>query len=255
MDWHPWENFKGLLGLDNGNEVVESTEGAFKDRLASPFYGYFVLSWLLVNWKIPYAAFFLDQSIIQQKTGLLRNEYVESLFPQSYSWTFMIYFIALPFVLTVLTFWVFPFITRFFFQKNIRNKIALQVIELKERNKVTKQKRDVVKEDTALLVSEAKRAKEFQKIAEDNPEIGWEREFKNFRSSRLYFLFKQIVDTVYSHNGYVQDGAFSLDREMLVYTDSNGLTRMVGINKIELTGKGKYFVKRYSEDKAGVKQD
>lgn len=43
-----------------GHEVSESVKEAVAERLYSPFYGYLLISWLIVNWDYVYRALFVD---------------------------------------------------------------------------------------------------------------------------------------------------------------------------------------------------
>lgn len=235
---------KDFLGIGGGNELIDSTKLALEDRIASPFYGYFLISWILINWKLIYVAFFIDQGILFEKTGLLRNQYLDSLaLPNIW-----IHFFIEPFLITILLFWVFPYATRIFFTKNIRNKITLKVIELRETSRSTKAKTELVQEETSLLKEEIEKAHEQKKAETETPEIIWDKEFKKFQSSKLFKEFNQIVDSIYEYQGYVTYDTFTINKDILVYADSNGLINLSSDNRrIELTKKGKHFLKKFSE--------
>ncbi|MFZ3043841.1 MAG: hypothetical protein WA058_01900 [Minisyncoccia bacterium] len=239
-------DIKKYLGIDSGNEILDSTENALRDRLTSPFYGYFIIAWLLVNWRIVYAAFFINQAILMQKTGLMRNEYLQSIIPSHSTLAWWLNFLLLPFILTCLAFWVFPVFTRRFFRKSISNKLVLKGIEIHEISKVTIAQTDLVQQKTTLLKEEAKKAKEEKETLESAPEIIWQKDFDIFAKTRYYKSFDSIINSVYQRNGISNN----IDKDLLVYADSNGVVEIKtlgGYNRVSFTPKGRFFLKKYSE--------
>ncbi len=136
-----WENIKSVLGASN--EFLDSAEIALNERITSPFYGYFVVAWLLFNWRLLYDAFFVDQEILYKKTGLLRSEYLNSLFPNPLSVEFVAHSLVFPLLLTILFFWIFPYGTRIFYRKSIKNQIELKIIELQETQKEKREEKNL----------------------------------------------------------------------------------------------------------------
>jgi hypothetical protein len=250
-----WINdFKDLVGVGESNEFYDSTQIALKDRVTSPFYGYFLISWILVNWKFIYIAFFIDQEILIKTTGLLRNEYLNNLVP-AFSPSFWLHFFIVPFTVTVLAFWVFPYVTRIFFRKNLRNHIALKVIELRETSRSTKAKTDLVQVETELIKKESKKARQEKKAEQETPEVVWEKEFEDFKKTLLYSKFDYIIQAVYEHNGDIlvpgqwneSSPVFHIPKDILAFSHTSDLVTMDKVKgKIELTPKGKFFVKKSS---------
>lgn len=222
-------------------ELIESTEIATKERLTSPFYGYFIISWFVTNWKIFYVALFIDQELIYKKYNLLRHDYISDyVFPTGT--TILKDYFLIPLLFTVLFFYVFPYISRSFFRKYLRNKKAMQVIELQENKKV-------IVQETKLLKEEGAKAKLEKKIEKETPEILWEKDFIKLKNEgRLYNKFRQIIDCVYEHKGHLEYGLTKLvDQDILVFSDTNELIIING-NSIKLTEKGKFFTKRYTNN-------
>ncbi|KKT74217.1 MAG: hypothetical protein UW71_C0031G0002 [Parcubacteria group bacterium GW2011_GWB1_44_7] len=91
----------------NGNEILGSIHEAIKERFFSPFYGTFIISWLIFHWKFVYTAFFVSEEKIWESAGLLKNDYLSETFFDFSSLHFYISWI-LPFVLTYLIIWRFP---------------------------------------------------------------------------------------------------------------------------------------------------
>lgn len=231
------------------NEFISSTQMALEERITSPFYGYFFVSWFLWNWQLFYVAFFLDQRNVFEKTGLLRNEYLISLFPDSYSFELLLHFFIGPLVLTVLFFWLFPYGTRLFFRKSIKNQKALRVIELQESQQETREEKSLVKAETALIKEKIEKAKEEKKAKDETPEVLWEEEFENlfvnnrFEFSKLEKLQNYAYTTMYLADSQIKEISFFHIAGLFEFADNKA--------KIILTNKGKFFLKRFVETKKG----
>lgn len=243
---------KDALGIGEDNDVYDSTRIALAERATSPFYGYFLISWLLINWQLVYAAFFIDQSILQDSLGLLRIEYLRELIPPSSGYVFWLHFFVFPFIVTIFAFWVFPYMTRVFYRKSINNQIQLKRIELQETSRATKEKTDLAKEETALIKQSVQKVRAEKKAKTDAPEVLWERDFQSFKTSPLYSKFDFIIRSIYERNGdiivesaFTGPPLFQIPKDILAYAHTNDLVTMDKIKgKIELTAKGKFFVKK-----------
>lgn len=246
------KEIKEILGA--GNEFVDSAELVLKERITSPFYGYFIAAWFLVNWRLLYDAFFVDQQLLYLKTGMIRSEYLNMLFPHPLSLEFFIYSIIWPLFLTLCFFWIFPFGTRAFYRKGIKNQIALKVIELQEMRAEKKEENELVKEEVNLLKNELDKAKQEKRAAVESPELLWDREYKNLKNKGLYKAFEGVYKLIYKFEGVVIDRNSFNDRnietEELAFAHTSGLVEYKpGSNNIvELTQKGKYFIKLYLQD-------
>jgi hypothetical protein len=232
---------KEILG--EKHDITESVREGLADRLSSPFYGYFLVSWFIVNWDFVYSAFFVDGKIIYEKTKLLKNEYLlQKILPVHYvSFEYWWAFLVLPLILTFVALWPMQFVTRLVYRKHIENKKAEEMIKA-----------------SALVVkaeAEVKQAK-IEKAAEEvSPKLIWKREFDEFKKHSLFSEFQKVIDCVYSNGGKIYNKyydedvhewfEFSLPQDMLVYADVNGLI-IKGENVITLTDKGREFVKTYT---------
>jgi hypothetical protein len=208
------EKTKQFLGISGANEFVISTEMALRDRVASPFYGYFFISWLLVNWRIIYSAFFIDQGVLLQRTGLLRNDYLEILIPRPYSWEYALEFFFGPLALSILALWIFPFGTRIFYRKYLENKKHLLLIELDVLKEKKSAENLLIQEETRALKSELEKSTIEKEVAETNPEILWEQEFQQLKLNTVEFWkLDRLRDKAYSDNGYI----YNNDRKDFAY--------------------------------------
>lgn len=239
------EKIKEITG--ENNEIVESTGLAINDRISSPFYGYFIISWLILNWKIPYSAFFIDQDIIFGIKNINRLDYISEMIPNLFSWVYLKSFIILPFLLTLFFFYIFPYVSRVFYTKDLKNKQRLELIKIS----LTKEKNE---KETSLLKQEEEKVKVKKRIEKDSPEILWRKEFEEFQKTTIFSKFDKIIESFYQHSGSISwsvwDNGFTRDdgieQDILVFADVNNLINLGG-NKLTLTDKGKFFVRLYND--------
>lgn len=248
-----WNKIKDLTNdiLGIRNEAAESLQEALKDRLISPFYGYFVISWFLVNWDYVYTAFFVKEDLIFQKTHLLRNEFIlQNILPQQHNYIWMMNFIVFPLLFTTIAIWIMPLLTNKFYAQHLVN------INRQEKTRMRALKKSTI-EETELIEEKVKKA-EIEKIAENvNPEINWERDFEKLKASKLYKKFHQITDSFYKFNAMLQVNKFSVDTDILIYADSHKLIELnedqYGNRTFLPTEKGKHFFKLFVEDPESFK--
>lgn len=249
-------SFKEFFGKEN--EFIESVDIAVQERITSPFYGYFIVSWIVLNWKIIYIAFFVNQEKIIEKTNLLRHEYLSSSFPLYLSWKHFWLFLIYPFVLTTLFFWLFPYITRFFYRKSLKNQKKLKIIEIQETRQQRKEEKKLIREETQLIKEKAEKQKEVKKVEKDNPEILWQQEFNEFIKHTSFNDLGKIKDIVYSNGGKIFKYNISGPNHRLISSDGLATSHLKGLillkgsgidETLELTEKGKFFIVKYIDHK------
>ena len=246
-----FENIKETLQqfFGKNNELLDSTNIAIEEKLVSPFYGYFITSFVIINWKLFYFALFIDQNIIFQKTGLLKNEFLNNISPQT-TLEHLLQFIFYPLIITIFFFWVSPYITRPFFKKNLRNQKELKFIQLELEKKE-------VKAEKELLSEEVLKKREERRAEKIDPEILWDKEYQTFKRSSYYEKFQDIITSLYTHGGHMSEGNhwesdyFEVDKNILAYADSHNLVEL-NKNIISLSDKGKFFVKKYIENQGEI---
>ncbi len=77
----------------------------------------------------------------------------------------------------------------------------------------------------------------------------WEIEYEKFEKTSSFLKFKQILDTIYKHQGFFKDEAFDepyADAGALAMADiHNIVTYGETKNHIKLTKKGRFFARMY----------
>lgn len=133
-------------------EFKKSVDGILSERLASPLYGTFIISWMLWNWKIIYLTIFISDSKIE---GTKIDYIVENY---SNHW----YLITGPAISTLLLLTIMPILTisaywlqLFFNDKRLKIKNAReknQLLTIEQSNAIRKEIRDKEKDFNDLLV-------------------------------------------------------------------------------------------------------
>lgn len=197
-----------------------------------------------------YTAFFVRGEDLFLRNHLLSNEYLFINIPSISTWSYWSHFLIYPFLATIFIFWVMPFITRPFFLKNIRNKKALKLIELIETREIKKEEKKLVIAEKDLIEEESRKAKQMKKTAVETPEVLWAIEYSEFEKKPLISEFSDVVKKVYKNDSEW----LVLSTAMKAFIDLNGLGSVENgyPNTVNLTLKGKFFVKKYLERNPGI---
>jgi hypothetical protein len=82
------------------DKIKETFDKLIYDRLSSPLYGTFILSWLVWNWKIVYLTIVIDQEIVGNKISYIESHYQN---PLLLLWA--------PLFSTIILIWLMPYAT------------------------------------------------------------------------------------------------------------------------------------------------
>jgi hypothetical protein len=242
-------------------EILDSIIDHYKARLSSPVYGIFAFWWITLHWEFFYTLLFVDQEAILQKTGLLKNEYLTREF---YSYQYIDFWIEffikvlISLILTALMIWVLPrkvilpVYSRI--QEDRAQKLEPQYAYQEKREEIRlrlERKKAAIKTEEANQAEQAAKvvAKEVE-IKKSDPTLQWGEEYKEFKKIPLFSYFREIIESLYEHNGYVDvPQKFRLDRDILAYADANELVDYdADEGTISIKPKGRYFVARYQTE-------
>ena len=234
------------------NEVVDSIEDICKKRLTSPLYGVFLISWIVCHWNFIFTMFFVSEDKIWEATKMLKIDYMSKTFRNYSDWKFYL-FGALPFLMTYLIIWHFP---KWFslpaYQKEEEYKTKKRKIKIKELNKLKELENTSKEKDIEKLTLEKKESQKKKEIEIIDPTINWKKEFLEFKNSIYYKDFDIILHSIYKKDGSISwynsyKNYDSIPQSILAYGHSNNLIEF-GPKQgfIQLTKKGKFFVKEFS---------
>ncbi len=123
-----------------------------KRRMEHPFWGSFIISWLLINWKIIYVTLSWSSVRIDDKI-----EYIEELFPFNSIINILFslgHLFAFPLITSFIAVWFIPILAREYLAKQVKNKkqddiILRQNLKIEEAN--LKAETETTKTNTRLL--------------------------------------------------------------------------------------------------------
>ena len=214
----------------------------FKDRLSNPFYGYLLIAWSVINWKIIYTTLFVSNESIIQKSNLLKTDYI-GLFVRDAGW---LYLAVLPAVSAVFLIWLAPYFTNLAHKAVYINKWKLVRIEEKEKQKFTSLRLETVEKEINV-----------QELYDKHPIVLWEKEFTEFKKNSLFSKFREIVEGYYDHGGKTESyepltetTVMIVNKTILAFAHANELITFSNGSHtyFELTDKGKYFVAQYTKE-------
>lgn len=242
--------------MTNMKQIIDSCEKVFRQKLSNSVYGNFVFFWVAFHWEFLFSIFALDDNKILEKTGFLKNEYLISKFFDFSDWYFYFSWI-MPFILTYFAIWYLQkWVIVPAFKKDEEIKTAKELIRISEEKKRQQGEKELVDVEVEKLEATERKVAIKRNMESQSPEIVWEAEYKILKNSGLYDEFNAVIECYYKWSGsLLVSNQFKLGKNMQAYIDSNDLAvfRIDGgignAPSIELTKKGKYFVKRFLEDR------
>jgi hypothetical protein len=231
-------------------EILDSVKDGLKGRLTNPAYGSYIIFWVILHWQFIFSVFSLDQNIVLQKTGLLKNEYLSQTFFNFHDWYF--YFSWLfPFILTWFVIWILPdLILLPAFEKDQEYELAKKKIRIIQEREVENEQTKLEQQNVKKLEAVVEKVTKEKEIKEIDPSLQWEEEYEEFKRTSFYNRFNLIITSIYDRYGAIywnnnSDG--SIPRDMLAYLDTHELATINREERnISLTEKGKFFVKKFT---------
>lgn len=230
------------------------------DRAKSRVYMTYILWVLIIFSPIVFIGLFVDQNILYQSKGLLRNEYIALNYINLREWWGWVYFVGGLFVagvMTRLTIWDFPrwFVNRAF-SKEIGYSIDRDITRMQKNQKLEDEKKKLANKELETTKTQAELVEQKEKLERKEGDA-WRRDYRRFSDTDAYKMFGMVKDCLYAHDGriIVKNGLgeriFELPSGIVAYLDSNSVA-IVKDGKISLTDKGKYFMKRYLDDSSNT---
>jgi len=223
------------------------------ERTRSRIYGVFAF-WLFIGFSpVVFTSLFVDQRLIYEKTGLLKNEYIRQEYLSVGNWQGVVYvFLVLVFALglTYLMIWQFPdwFVNKAY-EKEIEAHYVRENRRLDEKDRLENRRKSLA--DKQLRVVEKE-----QVVAQKEEELEWAKEYRDFKKSTIFKKFDWLTRAVFNHYGNTSttdeygNPDFKVPNDILAYAKGAELVDLdVSEGKIELTKKGNFFLKNYQLEK------
>lgn len=237
--------------------ILSSFSKWFSEKTSSPLYFTYIGFFIAWNWKFFQIIFLESETLFY----FPRIEYLSNLewHPSgavALDWLVnVIWRMFPPAIFTYFAIVYLPKLHKWALEKYLDSRFERKrIFELKQReydewllNK--ERQRSKILEDIAATKEKQFLVEKKIEKAMSNEER-WELEYEKFEKNKLFYKFKQIIETIYIHKGYIESGMERhANADALAIADTWGLTTYVGgnHNHIELTEKGKIFAKLYLE--------
>lgn len=229
------------------NKILDSAKEVLEKRWGSAMYGTFFISWVIWNWEVIYLTIFVDQDLIYEITNNLKIHYVVSQYSWDGFWSVVWSLVRLMFGPAFSTFvilWGIAEIDILCYKKDVSNDIRKENEKIKQQGVYLKKEKKVLKEKEQNISLAKDIEREMPKKQKWNNE--YSAEILNSKFSGRMNEFKICL---YDNRGNLIQSNLSSDN--LAYLDSNGLIGFEGKFRqtIIATDKGKYFLKKFLQDK------
>jgi len=241
------------------NEIWSSITKAIDRRVSNSLIGTFATFWLIFHWNFFVTLFFVSEEYIYIQFFQLKNEYLLSLLYNYKNWHFWVDTCG-PVLLTWLLIWIFPkYLLIPALKKEEEYWVNKKKIRLESEAQIEEAKKIATKEETQSIKETVKKTQELDRLKKINPTIGWFEDYKYFSETSFSTIFKYIVESIYQHNGDIkwfdQYEQIIIPQDLLAYAHTNDLVVLdKKAGKIELTDKGKFFVKEYTANMDRVRR-
>lgn len=239
------------------NEVIDSFKDGLTERINSPFYGTFILVWVILHFRLIIVLFFVSEDKIWEATKLIKSDYILREFFNYFDLSFWGW-LLLSLVITIITVWFLPkWILLPAFEVSENYEIEKKKIKIAGVKRIKIEEIGLEEKNIEKIATEIKRVEKEKEIELIDPTIAWLEDFLRSEATPVFQEFSYIVKSIYEYNGNIKiidDSNFSpiivfqIPPRILAYSHSNELLELNNTKeKIELTPKGKFFIKKFLE--------
>jgi len=115
--------------------VVEHVIELTKERIFTPMYFYFLIAWIVTNWKFVFILLFVDNQFIWDTQKVLKVDYLSQMY--GYDLLSLSHLLLIPFVFSYLAIWWLSQISENFYQRyeehQMNKRVIKRGIDYKER--------------------------------------------------------------------------------------------------------------------------
>ncbi len=226
------------------NEIQKSAAKSLFEKINSPFWGAFVLSWLVWNWQIWYITIFINDNLLFEKEGVLKIELLNHLFSGEFWWAWMMVF---PFLSALFLSLIFPRLTNWIYKKDL----DFQKEKIRARQKMEKE----LTENEVKIIEKKEQVLEKKEKIEKTEKEKWNEEYEELKRSHYFQKLNAVIQAMYSRDGkfsYWDDEAgeerIDVNSLEIAYFVSSEIIQKIEKETFDFTEKGKYFVKKFTSE-------
>lgn len=155
------------------SDAIKNTNELIRERLFSPMYFYFLIAWVVTNWKFVYVLLFVEEETIIRGYRMLKVDYLEQMY--QCGWWSVAQLLVIPAVSTFVIVWWFSKLSEMFFKKHethLMNKRAIKSeLEYTEKYKKSKSERAVREVSEAQKIKYEDNRDFNDSLDEQNPDV------------------------------------------------------------------------------------
>ncbi len=136
--------------MDEAKKIKDNIVEVVNERFFSPMYFYFIIAWLITNWKFVYVLLFANETLTIQGVEISKLDFLVTIYPFDTFWgsvISIIYLLVIPVASSWLAVWVLTGFSEKFFKKYEtyqQNKRVIQrELEYTEKVRFSKMEREV----------------------------------------------------------------------------------------------------------------
>lgn len=251
------------------SELKKSVNYIIYERTTSPFWGAFIFSWLICNWKIVFTVFVISEGrLVVNKIQYISDNFI--------NWKPIALY---PFISTIILISIFPLLSNGAYWITI----LYSKWRLDKRNEVEKKQLLSIEQSIAIRLSNTQLQETYSRLVSDKEAeitalkieideinkkllepaqvmvenmsrnskkaetVEWDKEYETFKNSAVFSDFQK---TLYDVNSNRAISSYGTPPASMVYFQSIGLVkRSDSSNRQELTEKGLYFSRIFNKDK------
>ena len=234
------------------SEIKDILVNRLNEKIDRPFYGTFIGSWCIWNWKLLYITLFINSDLLWLEKGMLKVDYITNF----YSWTnhpvyTTLHVFILPFISVLIIMYPLSWMAKIFYGRSLDIRNANELIALGKENDLLKSKQknlDITKDITKDILAIQEQEKAIVKSVQTQ-EKEWDDEFNAFKNSAYFNYLSEVESAIYSNQGYIDRDNKSA--KVISYFDINEIIKIDSEEsnyiKIVLTKKGRHFLKKYKD--------
>lgn len=227
-----------------------------KKRATSTFLVSYAAFWLMYHWEGFATLFATSQDYIMSQYGMLKNEYLAKYFfglIRLEDWDWGIFFwkalgYIIPAVLAYVYVWWLPkWVLNPSYKKEINYKIDRRIIKNDAEKRLNESETQRVESKIELLQKQ-------EEVHDIKPDDDWGLEFEKCKTLNRELCLNSLEglkEVIYSCSGWLTyDNNKGMSSDELMFCDTYDLIEFEDDNKnrISITDKGKFFLKRASWD-------
>ncbi len=264
-------HFSGVGWNSHMDGFWESLGKWFNEKTGSPLYFTYIGFFIAWNWQFFHVLFIESESLFKVPTVEYVTRHMlistENVLAGSPAWVITAvnwvvnlgWHVLPPAALTIFTILYLPPVQKWALAKYLDSRFdrkRMYALRQKEHNEwlLGQEKKDVktLEELASVKERQVETTARIESLMTD--EEKWAHDFTDFLKLPLRNEFSKIVESVYNHQGNIrvtdeyERETFSIPKDLLAYAHTTNLISFDQINgSIDLTEKGKFFVRKYTE--------